>query len=212
MVALGPSLRSSTKHLHAKLEEATRLPQSLGTLADIERVLATFWGYYAALDSLLKQAPTGDLPTDITERPLRSLVLAHDLDKLGSKVTQCRETSLCSNLPLANTVYRQWGIRYVVEGSALGGMIIRAHMLRQPQLAPWADKIQFFNIYGTDTARQWNAFQSEIVKLDPNPAEEAQAIEAAKGVFATLRNWFAIQPNSVLEQSKKPISISNKTR
>ena len=195
MSALITALRSSTKDQHTALENVTRLPQSLTDVSDITSVLTTFWGYYASLDKLLQQASSANLPADISARPLRSQILVDDLTALGANVPERPKIAPCSSLPLADTTYRQWGIRYVIEGSALGGKTVRSYMLQHHELAPWAEKIRFFNVYGAETALKWKGFLSELLKLQPTPAEQAQAVEAASGVFATLTEWFKAADN-----------------
>ena len=196
MGSLISALRASTRSQHEQLESVTRLPQSLSDLSDLKSVLSTFLGYYVVLDRQLQHPSTCELPDDVVLRPWRSKVLAEDLALLGADLPPLLGSP---QLPQATTAYQQWGIRYVIEGSALGGKTIRAYLRRHPSLAPWSDKISFFNIYGADTARQWANFLSELDRLDPMPAEQAQAVEAAQIVFATLTDWFRLHRSRPLE-------------
>ncbi|MFK7853127.1 MAG: biliverdin-producing heme oxygenase [Granulosicoccus sp.] len=193
MESLITALRAHTRAQHSDLESVTRLPQSLTGLSALREVLCNFFCYYRELDCLLKKSSRAGLPLTVRNRPFRSNVLLQDLALLGVGGSALAKLPSCTGLPQQLTLHQLWGVHYVIEGSALGGKIVRSHMLKQPELAPLADELRFFNVYGADTAIQWKRFSAELNSLELTDAGQMEVINGAKFVFTTLIDWFQSQ-------------------
>ena len=180
------SLRAHTQSQHERLESVTSLPQSLESAEDLRRVLCTFLGFYTALDPALHESKADVLPSEITSRPRRSHVLRRDLIAMGLDECSLANVPICTKLPTMLTPYHRWGVHYVVEGSALGGRVVRSHMKKHPELERWVGVVRFFSIYGSETTSHWKNFISELEELNPSPLEHEQILEGAQSVFATL--------------------------
>lgn len=73
------------------------------------------------------------------------------------------------------------GAAYVVEGSALGGMIIAKQIKNCPSLQEIEDH-HFFN-GNRENVKSWNAFTKFLKKQEFTPLEEIHAIDKAKETF-----------------------------
>ena len=190
-------LRAHTQPQHTRLENVTRLPRSLKSAEDLRNILVTFLGYYAALDPILHEASIGVLPSEVADRPWRSCALRQDLITMGLDKEKLDSIPICTRLPTTLTRHHIWGIHYVIEGSALGGKIVRSHLKKHPSLVCWHEQVKFFNIYGPDTASRWKSFIAELEKLSLSPADQTQVIEGAQAVFSTLTDWVQEQQHTV---------------
>lgn len=191
-------LREATQPQHKLLEAVTRLPQSLESAEDLQRVLVTFLGYYTALDPVLHVASQGVVPAEVADRPWRSRVLRQDLIAMGLDDEDLAEIPVCVRIPAKLTCYPAWGIHYVVEGSALGGKVISSHMKNHSSLTGWDGKLRFFNMYGSDTTSRWKRFMAELDNLNTSQAEQMQIVKGAQMAFSTLTDWFQENQKSAL--------------
>lgn len=73
------------------------------------------------------------------------------------------------------------GAAYVVEGSALGGMLISRQLKNCANLAN-IERHHFFN-GNKDNLKSWKDFSKEIDTTTLSPEEEAKAVEMAKETF-----------------------------
>src|SRR5690606_9531551 len=104
--------------------------------------------------------------------------LLKDLDQLGI---------ICTPPPQLKEMFRiinkaeALGAAYVVEGSALGGMMISKQI---PNCAALSN-IQSHNFFNGDreNIKSWNAFSKFLKKQEFTALEEIQAIDKAKGTF-----------------------------
>lgn len=191
-------LRETTQPQHILLEAVTRLPQSLESAEDLQRVLATFLGFYTALDPVLHEASEGVVPAEVADRPWRSRVLRRDLIAMGLDDEDLADVPVCARIPAKLTCYSAWGIHYVVEGSALGGKVISSHMKKHSSLTSWDGQLRFFNMYGSDTTSRWKRFMAELDNLNPSLEEQMQIVKGAQMAFSTLTDWFQENHKSAL--------------
>lgn len=104
--------------------------------------------------------------------------LLKDLDQLGvicPPNTRAREMFRIINRAEA------FGAAYVVEGSALGGMMISKQIINCPGLKG----IEIHHFFNGDRSnvKSWNAFSKFIKKQEFTALEEIQAIDKAKETF-----------------------------
>lgn len=88
-----------------------------------------------------------------------------------------------------------FGAAYVVEGSALGGMVIAKHLHKCPGLSS-LENHHFFN-GDRDNLKAWNDFKNELSKQDFSEKEELEAIEKARETFRFFREVFQMKPKAV---------------
>lgn len=141
------------------------------------RVLSGFHAFHRAWEPLVERLAGEE---DAFLAPRRRLALLEaDLAALGA-------SPVCSAEPMDFLTSRgqAWGSLYVMEGSALGGLVI-SKALRSADWLPEAG-LTYFNPYGRRTMAQWQAFLS---RLDAVAAEEPaeEIVEGALATFAHLQ-------------------------
>lgn len=78
------------------------------------------------------------------------------------------------------------GSLYVLEGSTLGGQIIRQMVLRSPGLAN--HELYYFSAYSEDTQTHWQNFKQQINDLPLTEPEQRQIFLAACEMFEGFKN------------------------
>jgi heme oxygenase len=151
---LSAVLRRRLRPAHAALEQASGLPGKVVTLADYIAHLKLYHRLFARLEHALDAFPhaaagSGFVPVR------RAPLLENDLCHLGA----FRPEPIA---PMALTSLAQaFGVRYVLEGSALGGQVILAAL--QPRLgSEIAGATSFFVGLGRQSMANWRAFQTEL--------------------------------------------------
>ena len=150
-------------------------------------ILRSFYGYFSPVENAMNQL--AELPMhlpDFQERRKAHLLL-DDLQSLGMSVGNI---SVCSNLPLLNSLPQAFGTLYVLEGSTLGGQYISRVVKKNLDLAD-GEGTAFFEGYKKETGRRWKLFQEALVLYSRNiaPSEEAIIIESADQTFGKLEKW-----------------------
>ena len=169
---------------HAALERCMNLPAALETLHDYQRLLRRMWGMYGPLEqqliSLQEQLPL------LVEPRLKTRLLQDDLQKLGLSPEQVQALPVCTQVPLLETGAQAWGCWYVLEGSTLGGQVIKRYVQQQFGAAV---PLMFFAGYGERTGAMWQEFKQQVSHTLVHPAEAEQALEMAGATFEAFQAW-----------------------
>jgi heme oxygenase len=118
----------------------------------------------------------------------RSRRLADDLAALGigKQVLAC--APVCSTIPVLNTPWRILGARYVIEGSALGGVQLGRRLDRLLDGA--ADGRRFF-LGEAGSGGTWPELLASLAEVPERPAIRAEIVDAANETFAAFETWLA---------------------
>lgn len=119
---------------------------------------------------------------------LRAPLLEADLDGLGGR----RALALRPAVPRYDTEAARLGGLYVIEGSILGGQVLRRQLLAHfgTGIAPC---LTFYHPYGGDPGPQWRRFRAALdqrIILD-SALDEAES--AAHATFATMASVLAAE-------------------
>jgi heme oxygenase (biliverdin-IX-beta and delta-forming) len=181
--SLGHRLRSETRAAHDRAEAAFDLPRRVASpqaYADVLVVLESFHRRWAA--QLQVVAPS--LPASLRDGPARRRSrLRADLSRLG------RAPAVTPSAPPTGRDPHDpdgaLGAWYVLEGAALGGLVIAAEVRRRlPEVAP---ATTFFAGDGRDTAARWRAFGLVLREWEVRgEAAAARVIDGALATFAAL--------------------------
>lgn len=172
--------------MHEELDKAL-VPYISGirTIQDYTQLLVAFYGFFKPVyDSIdahldvyyLPDYPSRRKPEDILQN-LRELD-AHD-----------PATQICRQVPSIQNNAGAFGALYVMEGSTLGGLMIKKMLTGQLSLSD--KQLQFFGGYGKQTRQRWNVFLSAMNTVAQNETEEQALIETAKATFTCFRNWLS---------------------
>ena len=175
-------LRVATRPAHDRLEGSLGLlDPELGRDA-YRRVLERLYGFWRGWEPRMADL----LRDEALLAPRRRLhLLAADLAALGSPLAAVARLPVCP-VPELRDAAGALGSLYVMEGSTLGGGVIRRHVAHRLGFGERSG-CAYFAGYGSATGAMWRAF---LVRLDQAPADDADRIaDGATATFTRLAGW-----------------------
>jgi heme oxygenase len=193
-------LRLETRGEHDAIEQVLDLIGSSLTREGYRHRLEQFYGFYAPLEQALRArcAPLDGRAGEATfaawpvsmhlalvPRLNKTAHLRQDLGHLGVLTATL---PLCRELPPLEGPAEVLGCLYVLEGATLGGRLITRHIGTTFGITPATGGI-FFEGYGEDTGRMWQAMRHLLVSSVPDTQTENAIVANAIATFACLRRW-----------------------
>jgi len=175
-------LRLATQPAHCQLHHHPLLEGLIGpalTAPHYRAILAALWGFHAPCDQLL----AGAMPP----RSPRSPLLAADLRTLGVDAEALAALPQVTPPSLERPAQRL-GLRYVLDGSILGGKVIAVRLKHNLGIGAETGG-GFFASAGLDAENQWGIFVATLDSLLPSEPARAEAVTAALAAFAALDQW-----------------------
>jgi heme oxygenase len=170
-------LKQSTELQHDALESCLDLLREDFTLEDYKNVLMGFYGFYFPLERII------DIPASRIKIP----TIKKDLKNFG--ITDFDQLKICTDLPISKTLSHEWGVRYVLEGSTLGGLVLIKHFKEKFNISE-SNGAAYFSGYGEATFEMWKIFQSELLNFSESKSfQRAHVIEGACTTFQSLHSW-----------------------
>ncbi len=140
------------------------------------RLLGRLYGFYTAFEAAAGLSPT------------RSDWLIEDLTALGVSPAARAGLPLCRGFPDLATPEALLGALYVVEGSALGGVVLARHLdgvLGEGRL----DGRRFFRGRQAETGAAWRAYLQQLSAASGAAEDRATMIFTANATFAVFERW-----------------------
>lgn len=177
-------LREATQHRHKELDDAIMsYLKNIYSTDDYVQLLIAFYGYFKPVyDKIDAHLDISRLPDYNTRRKpdsiLQNLISLHHNEKVEN---------IASQIPAISDNASAFGALYVMEGSTLGGLIIKKML---SDALPLSDtQLSFFAGYGKQTRERWNHFVQALNGFTVVPAEEQAAITSANATFLHFKNW-----------------------
>ena len=181
-------LRDQTRPQHEAAEAVLAHLMDSPSLRGYRIVLERWYGFYAVLEPRLDawHRRTGLLDRE----PRRRLpLLAADLDALGCGQAALPGLPRCPDVPPIRTTADGLGALYVVEGSTLGGRLLRARLL-EAGLPPGV--CHFLGSGGRDVGRLWRECRAVTTAwVEQHPADADDVVASARATFDAVVDWHA---------------------
>lgn len=143
------ALRKATAHIHQELEGELDAIARLSSLADRRSLLNRYYSMHSSAEQAMGPW-IGDLPGLDYPVRRRTPLLARDLTELAISLPQ-----IPAHPVTVGSAAEALGLMYVMEGSSLGGRMIRkAIAARQTDLTG----LGFLDPYGARTGDRWREF------------------------------------------------------
>ncbi|MEV7189090.1 biliverdin-producing heme oxygenase [Kitasatospora sp. NPDC093102] len=178
-------LRESTHDVHAQQEQDLAFLSSLETREAYTGVLAAFLGLHQPLEAGLADADWTAFPPPGASR---AAAIRSDLAELGWSAADIAAAPMCPDLPAVDGLPAAIGVRYVLDGSALGGLLIARWISDRLELPPGFAQ-SFFGGRGRDPRRDFRGFLTAADASGLTPAAEQRAVDAALETFAVFTDW-----------------------
>ncbi|MDF0733610.1 biliverdin-producing heme oxygenase [Pseudomonas entomophila] len=172
------ALRAGTQASHKALERRLPFFSAGFDQAAYRQLIAAYYGFHAPLETLLTehQARARD----------KTPALARDLQALALSPAQIDALPRCQALPAVADAASALGVMYVLEGSTLGGQVLKRAMAERLGIDA-SNGGAFLDVYGSATGQHWRAF---LDRLGQAPATaQASAVQAAVATFERFEQW-----------------------
>ncbi|MEO8961995.1 MAG: biliverdin-producing heme oxygenase [Ginsengibacter sp.] len=181
---LSEELKLRTKERHQQLEvKVITAIKLIHHRNDYARLLQLFAGYFGSLEDLIEQNLNLDMLTDYR---LRRKAAALQADLISMNVPLPKKIG-SENLPTIKNSLQAIGALYVMEGSTLGGRIIRKMVADK---LPNENAFSFFEGYGEKTNDMWKSFKASIDAIVLNNKETNVVIDSANETFYKFSFYF----------------------
>ncbi|HEY0780653.1 MAG TPA: biliverdin-producing heme oxygenase, partial [Gemmatirosa sp.] len=200
---LRTALRAGTRDLHDRTEAAFVLAADDLTRAEYAAVLARLLTLHSSAEGALDPW-TGALAAygvDLAART-RSPLLRRDLAALAPDDPPGRPPAAGITAP---TPAHALGILYVLEGSTLGGQLLRRRIEARLGLTP-ATGLAFLTAYGTDVGAMWRAFSEALDRCDAALDPAARATTHAHAVAGARAAFLAFEREVVAPTARRPVA------
>jgi heme oxygenase (biliverdin-IX-beta and delta-forming) len=85
------------------------------------------------------------------------------------------------------------GAMYVLEGSTLGGAVIRRELAKNPHLADQVAGFHYYGCYGPLIGERWKSFQGLLAEWATSPEQQDAVVQKAKETFGLFERLLARQ-------------------
>jgi heme oxygenase (biliverdin-IX-beta and delta-forming) len=187
---LAQRLKTETRPHHdqvEKLAHSAKIMDGSLSLAEYAELLAAQYWLHLATEPQIGGALGPELSAALAW-PLRQKLawLRTDLAACAPEVLAAPVPAVAQKFQISG-VAQAWGALYVLEGSTLGGAVIRRHLAQNPHLAGHVAEFQFYGGYGPLTGERWKQFQTELENWSlAHPAQHDAVVEKATATFALL--------------------------
>jgi heme oxygenase len=176
-------IRRETAGRHAAIEDLLDLRRPFGR-THYTRVLQGFAAFLGQWEPRMAAALPQRLQSWFGEG-CRLHLVRQDLAALGVATTPTSH-----HAPVLSTLPHALGSLYVMEGSALGGQFIAAHVRRHLGIAP-GQGASYFHGAGRSTAGRWREARALFAnELQGDAAGSAAAVQSAQDTFDALTRTF----------------------
>lgn len=176
-------IKQATAHAHASTEKALiqhikriRTPQNYASL------LYCMYGFFSPMEARIESL-TATLIPDARQRRKASRI-REDLQALGFPAPQ----HIAAGLPILNSAAEALACQYVLEGSTLGGAVIKKMISGQCPALP-ETAFSFFSGYGEHNRDMWLLFLNSFNAALTTATDTRLAIDAANACFTGLEEW-----------------------
>lgn len=189
-MSLLTQLKTDTAPLHEEIERTLDVDRRFHSLESYKKLIARFLGFYRPIEVLLAPHLAGDELLAF-DRRRKTRLLVDDLTALGLSADAINGIPLCLSLPRLESPAQALGCLYVLEGSTLGGKIIRQQLARTLKLDPH-EGCRFFGSYGSEIGSMWKQFCDYLTQFAADHDESrGDILHAARGTFERFNRWLS---------------------
>jgi|SRR5215217_469640 len=174
-------LREATRDEHQRLEDSLDIFTRVSRPEGRRRLVERFHGLHAGAERALSPLLSSVEGLDYDARS-RMPFLAADVSALGGDPARLTECDIERPASLGEAL----GLFYVLEGSTLGGHVIRK---RLEAGGDTARGLGFLDPYRGEVGARWRDFLAVMERDTPTDAARDQAVRGALTGFGITQNW-----------------------
>ena len=187
-MSLRQQLKRATAAEHERLEARLALTGDGVSLRDYVHYLACTYAYYAAVEPILRGSRSLAAAGVTTPCCFNLNALADDLAFFGIDTPSAATPT--AYVPPPDAIPQLLGCSYVLEGAALGGVVLYRRFEQKLGVARGRGATFLYG-HGRETARRWAAFVGALDQAALTAIEERACVGAARATFRGMDRWFA---------------------
>ncbi len=188
-------LKTETSDAHDRVEAlaaSDRIMNGSLTPEEYQQLILRNYVLHAAYEPMLDEAIARNGMDELNYAERKKLsFLERDLQEMGLAIP---EVDFAPSFAAA-TPEEVFGSMYVMEGSTLGGSVIRRRLVSLPEFAGLP--FHFYGCYGDRTGPMWNAFKTVVAERVQTADQEQATVNAAIKTFDDVARCFALDMASV---------------
>lgn len=181
ILALSAYLKSATQVLHEEVEKklnAGKIFSPYYTIEDYKELIRQHYLFFNQFENLVFSSLAPEISEQLNVQGREKLsFLLKDMSDLGLEANESISTGLTLSAEEA------MGFLYVMEGSTLGGNVIKKQLAALPHFNEI--QLHFFGCYGPLTGKQWSAFK-EVLDPSFTAAQYEEVLAGAKKAYEHL--------------------------
>lgn len=151
--------------------------------------VAAMWGWLQPIEGSLWDQLLWPPDIEPVARASKRAWLWEDLLTARSDGFLPAEPALCGHAPDFSSVCTRYGWAYVIEGSMLGGQVLRRRLA--DRLSPWPTRyLQGYREYG---GVRWRSFLAALERDIAGPAQRQATGVAAAEAFSSISDWLQLR-------------------
>lgn len=176
-------LKQATAPRHASTEKALiKHIKGIRNAQDYASLLYCMYGYFAPMEAHIEALSVTLIPD--TQQRRKASRIPEDLQALGFPAPQ----HIAAKLPVLHSTAEALACQYVLEGSTLGGAVIKKMISGQCPAIP-ETAFSFFSGYGEHNRDMWLSFLNSFNAAITTDTDTRLAIDAANACFTGLEEW-----------------------
>ena len=188
-IALSQVLRQQTYPLHQQLEASSCLPESLTSIGRLVHILDVFHSFYVDIDQWLSDDLNSRalIPPYIARAPL----LEADMIEWGfATFGTVHSRNVAVPVNIDPTQLQRIGMRYVVEGSVMGGKIMLRHINKASWRPAQSRTLQYFSLDESVTGISWGQYTTHLNSLQLSNQQQMEVLSGAESLFTIMIDCF----------------------
>lgn len=178
-------LKIQTLSQHKDIEQHVPILRPGFSREEYRAYLERLLGFYGPVEERFKNLDPAWVEALELEKRKKTHLLKSDIQALGGVPSS---TSSLKEVPATDSAAQIVGLLYVLEGSTLGGQILKKRLKENLNLAD--DEMQFFSGYGPHTGSMWMKFKEKAEELVDVQAHD-EVVASAQNTFECYKNWIA---------------------
>lgn len=182
------TIKAETQPWHDKVEElasSNHIMDGSFTYDDYSALISRHYTLHNALEPRLADFLATHSIEGINFAERRKLAyLQQDMQELQNDVPEGQFVPQV----VITTPAQALGCMYVLEGSSLGGSVIKRQLGKNPNFE--GVNFHFFGCYGENTGRLWKEFRTAVLNTIDTPEKETEILQAAITTFSDVARCF----------------------
>jgi heme oxygenase len=182
-------LRAETQVCHEELDQSLDLTRASLTRSDYIGLLKKMYGFHLPIEVQISGRSDWHIPALELSHRIKVPQIRKDLLVLGVDAQALGILPLCAEGPSLESFEELLGCMYVLEGSTLGGQVLKKHFQALFQI-DGETGCSYYSGYGPRTREMWSRFVDFLNSPENDKTlDSGKVVTAAVQTFRSISSW-----------------------